>query len=47
MGKLHPIELRARDLWIKRRRRYFNKALARLIFIDETSTNTRVTKRTG
>ena len=37
----------ARDLWIKRRRRFFNKALARLIFIDETSTNTRLTKRTG
>ena len=37
----------ARELWIKRRRRFFNKALARLIFIDETSTNTRLTKRTG
>lgn len=38
---------RARDLWINRRRRFFNKALARLIFIDETSTNTKLTKRTG
>jgi transposase len=37
----------ARDLWIKRRRRFFNKAMAHLIFIDETSTNTRLTKRTG
>jgi hypothetical protein len=24
----------ARDLWIKRRRRFFNKALSRLVFID-------------
>ncbi|WP_235915133.1 winged helix-turn-helix domain-containing protein [Brucella anthropi] len=38
---------KARDLWINRRKRFFNKALARLIFIDETSTNTRLTKRTG
>jgi transposase len=30
-----------------RRRRFFNKALARLIFIDETSTNTKLTKRSG
>ena len=37
----------ARELWIKRRKRFFNKALARLIFIDETSTNTKLTKRTG
>ncbi|WP_370650475.1 transposase, partial [Neorhizobium galegae] len=42
-----PEIAKARDLWIKRRRRFFNKALARLIFIDETSTNTRLTKRTG
>jgi hypothetical protein len=38
---------KARDLWIKRRKRFFNKALSRLIFMDETSTNTRLTKRTG
>ena len=37
----------ARDLWIKRRKRFFAKALSRLIFIDETSTNTKLTKRTG
>ena len=33
----------ARELWINRRKRFFNKALARLIFIDETSTNTKLT----
>ena len=37
----------ARELWINRRKRFFNKALARLIFLDETSTNTKLTKRTG
>jgi transposase len=37
----------ARELWMGRRKRFFNKALARLIFIDETSTNTKLTKRTG
>ncbi len=36
-----------RDLWINRRRPFFNKALPRLVFIDETSTNTKLTKRTG
>ncbi|MBB4235934.1 IS630 family transposase [Rhizobium esperanzae] len=45
--QLRPEIAHARDLWIKRRRRFFNKALARLIFIDETSTNTKLTKRTG
>ncbi|KSV75220.1 hypothetical protein N182_26110 [Sinorhizobium sp. GL2] len=35
-----PEMAQARDLWMRRRRRFFNKALARLIFIDETSTNT-------
>jgi transposase len=45
--QLRPEIAQARDLWIKRRRRFFNKALARLIFIDETSTNTKLTKRTG
>jgi transposase len=42
-----PEIARARELWIKRRRPFFNKALARLIFIDETSTNTKLTKRAG
>ncbi|TWI36185.1 DDE superfamily endonuclease, partial [Mesorhizobium tianshanense] len=37
----------ARDLWIRRRKHFFNKALPRLVFIDETSTNTKLTKRTG
>jgi transposase len=37
----------ARELWINGRGRFFNKALARLVFIDETSTNTKLTKRTG
>jgi transposase len=37
----------ARELWMGRRKRFFNKALTRLIFIDETSTNTKLTKRTG
>ncbi|MER9645347.1 hypothetical protein NKI99_33415, partial [Mesorhizobium sp. M0239] len=36
----------ARELWIGRRKRLLNKALARLIFIDETSTNSKLTKRT-
>ncbi len=36
-----------RDLWINRRRRFFNKALSRLVFIDETSTNTKLIKRSG
>ena len=44
---MRPEIAQARDLWIKRRRCFFNKALARLIFIDETSTNTKLTKRTG
>jgi len=30
-----------------RRKRFFSKALPRLVFIDETSTNTKLTKRTG
>lgn len=28
----------ARDLWINRRSKFFNKALPRLVFLDETST---------
>jgi transposase len=45
--QLRPEIARARELWTGRRRRFFNKALARLVFIDETSTNTKLTKRTG
>lgn len=30
-----------------RRKPFFDRALTRLVFIDETSTNTRLTKRTG
>jgi hypothetical protein len=45
--QLRPEIARARDLWIDRRKPFFNKSLARLIFIDETSTNTKLTKRTG
>ncbi len=37
----------AREHWIERRKRFFNKALPRLVFIDETSTNTKLSKRTG
>ena len=42
-----PDIAQARALWIKRRKRFFNKALSRLVFIDETSTNTKLTKRSG
>ncbi|TCM48420.1 transposase [Rhizobium sp. PP-F2F-G48] len=45
--QLRPEIAQARDLWIDRRKPFFNKALARLIFIDETSTNTKLTKRRG
>lgn len=45
--QLRPEIARSRDLWIDRRKPFFNKALARLIFIDETSTNTKLTKRRG
>jgi transposase len=38
---------RKRDLWMNGRRPFFNKALPRLVFIDETSTSTKLTKRTG
>ena len=44
---MRPEIAQARDLWIDRRKPFFNKALARLIFIDETSTNTKLTKRRG
>ena len=42
-----PEIARARELWTRRHRRFFNKALARLIFIVETSTNTKLTNRSG
>ncbi|PHR92230.1 MAG: hypothetical protein COA78_33585 [Blastopirellula sp.] len=34
-------------MWINRRNRFFNKAISRPVFIDETSTNTKLIKRTG
>lgn len=34
-------------MWITRRSRFFGQVLPRLVFIDETSTNTKLTKRTG
>lgn len=37
----------ARQMWIKRRKALLCQSLAALIFIDETSTNTKLTKRTG
>lgn len=45
--QLGPEIARSRDLWINRRKRFFNTSLARFIFIDETSTNTKLTKRSG
>jgi transposase len=45
--QLRPEIARARSLWIERRKPFFDKALARLTFIDETSTNTKLTKRSG
>jgi len=42
-----PLIRHAREHWITRRKPFFDKALTRLVFIDETSTNTRLTKRTG
>ena len=44
---MRPEIAKARDLWLHRRMRFFRKALSHLIFIDETSTNTKLTKRTG
>ena len=38
---------KARYLWISGRRPFFCKLADRLVFIDETSTNTKLTKRTG
>ncbi len=45
--RLRPEIAKARDLWINRRMPFFRKALSHLIFIDETSTNAKLTKRTG
>ncbi|WP_235942974.1 IS630 family transposase [Ochrobactrum soli] len=42
-----PEIAKARNLWVRGRRPFFNKSLAKLIFIDETSTNTKLTKRSG
>ena len=36
-----------RRLWTTRRRPFFNRVLPRLVFIDETSTNSKLTKRCG
>ena len=38
---------RERHFWVTRRTAFFNRALPRLVFIDETSTNTKLTKQTG
>ncbi len=38
---------RERELWIERRNAFFNRAMPRLVFIDETSTNTKLIKRAG
>lgn len=37
----------ARQHWRTRRKTFFDQFLTRLVFIDETSTNTRLTKRAG
>ncbi len=37
----------ARHLWVTKRLPFMGRALERLVFIDETSTNTKLTKRTG
>lgn len=36
-----------RDVWINERQPFMGKALERLVFIDETSTNTKLIKQTG
>lgn len=45
--QLRPDVKAARELWTTGRKPFFAKALPRLVFIDETSTNTKLTKRTG
>ena len=42
-----PDVARARRIWINRRQPFMAKALDRLVFIDETSLNTKMTKTTG
>tara|TARA_R110000751_G_scaffold172928_3_gene279375 strand:- start:89129 stop:89380 length:252 start_codon:yes stop_codon:yes gene_type:complete len=37
----------ARHVWVTKRLPFMGRALERLVFIDETSTNTKLTKRTG
>ncbi|OSQ34766.1 transposase [Thalassospira sp. MCCC 1A01428] len=39
--------VRQRQHWTRRRKPFFDRAVNRLVFIDETSTNTKLTKRTG
>ena len=45
--QLRPDVARARHLWINGRRPFFCRLADRLVFLDETSTNTKLTKRTG
>ncbi|MFC3644977.1 IS630 family transposase [Aquibium oceanicum] len=45
--QLRPEVRAARELWTTGRKPFFARALTRLVFIDETSTNTKLTKRTG
>jgi transposase len=42
-----PDIAKARHLWINGRRKFFCRFAHKLIFLDETSTNTKLTKRTG
>ena len=45
--QLRPAIAAQRHLWVHRRRPFFARNVSRLVFIDETSTNTKLTKRTG
>ncbi|MEP0055706.1 MAG: hypothetical protein ABJ152_17440 [Nitratireductor sp.] len=45
--QLGPEVKAAREAWTTGRKPFIAKALARLVFIDETSTNTKLSKRTG
>jgi transposase len=42
-----PDVARARRIWITRRQPFMSRALERLVFIDETSLNTKLVKTTG
>ena len=44
---MRPEVRAAREHWTTGRKPFFANALARLVFIDETSTNTKLCKRTG